>query len=53
MPFNFMEELYNLSLDGYKIILAHVERYDFTHENPNMIYDLVNEGFYSKLMLIV
>lgn len=47
--FNFMEELYNLSLDGYKIILAHVERYDFTHENPNMIYDLVNEGFYMQI----
>lgn len=47
--FNLKEELYNLSLDGYKVILAHPERYDVTHNNPNFIYELVNDGHYMQI----
>lgn len=46
---NLKEELYNLSVDGYKIILAHPERYEITHKNPNLIYELVNEGHYMQV----
>ncbi len=46
---NLKEELYNLSVDGYKIILAHPERYEITHKNPNFIYDLVQDGHYIQM----
>ncbi len=44
MLLNLKEELYNLSIDGYKVILAHPERYEFTHNHINDIYNLVSEG---------
>ncbi len=47
--FNVLDELYNLTLDGYKVIIAHPERYDITHRNPNFIYDLVNAGYYIQV----
>lgn len=47
--YDFKEELYNLKVDGYKVILAHPERYDFTHDDPNTIYDLVDEGYYIQV----
>ncbi|QVK17098.1 capsular biosynthesis protein CpsB [Mycoplasmatota bacterium] len=43
------EALYNLSVDGYKVILAHPERYDITYKNPNYIYELVKEGHYMQV----
>ncbi len=47
--FNLKEELYNLKLDGYKIILAHPERYDITYNKPGFIYELVEEGHYMQI----
>ena len=46
---NLQEELYNLAVDGYKIILAHPERYDFTYNNPQLIYELVKQGHYMQI----
>jgi len=47
--YDLKEELYNLSVDGYKVILAHPERYQITHANPNYIYELVSEGHYMQV----
>lgn len=44
MIYDLKEELYNLSVDGYKVILAHPERYEFTHNDIDYIYSLVRDG---------
>jgi protein-tyrosine phosphatase len=46
---DFDEECYNLSVDGYKIIIAHPERYQFIQDNLNKVYDYVNRGYYIQL----
>lgn len=46
---NVQEELYNLKIDGHQVILAHPERYENTHDNPNFVYDLVSDGFYMQI----
>ena len=44
MPMNIEDVLYSLLEHKYIPILAHPERYVFTQKNPNLIYDLANEG---------
>ena len=41
---NLDDYLYELKLKGYKIIIAHPERYTFTQEEPEIIYQLANQG---------
>ena len=41
------EYLYNISISGYKIIIAHPERYKYVIDNPNKyINKWINEGYY-------
>ncbi len=46
---NVREELYNLKIDGYQVILAHPERYENTRIDPNFVYDLVSDGYYMQI----
>lgn len=43
-PKNLVDIVYELKLKNYVPILAHVERYPKVQENPNIIYDCINEG---------
>ena len=40
------EYLYNISISGYKIIIAHPERYMWVINNPKYIDKWLNEGYY-------
>lgn len=44
VPKNLSDIVYEFKLKGYTPILAHVERYSLIMENPNIIYDCINEG---------
>ena len=44
VPKNLPDVVYEIKLKGYTPILAHVERYSLIIENPNIIYDCINEG---------
>jgi len=41
--------LYNIGLQGYKIILAHIERYDYLMDNPSLLRDLIMRGVYTQV----
>ncbi len=43
-PKNLTDVVYEMKLRKYIPILAHVERYAKIQENPNIIYDCINEG---------
>lgn len=43
-PKNLVDIVYEIKLKKYIPILAHVERYPKIQENPNIIYDCINEG---------
>ncbi|CEO10629.1 putative tyrosine-protein phosphatase CapC [[Clostridium] sordellii] len=43
-PKNIVDIVYEIKLRGYIPVLAHVERYPKVQENPNLIYDCINEG---------
>lgn len=43
-PKNIVDIVYELKIRGYIPILAHVERYIQVKENPNIIYECINEG---------
>lgn len=43
-PKNLVDVVYEIKLRKYIPILAHVERYPKIQENPNLIYDCINEG---------
>lgn len=43
-PKNLTDIVYEMKLRKYIPILAHVERYPKIQENPNIIYDCINEG---------
>jgi protein-tyrosine phosphatase len=43
-PKNLADIVYEIKLRKYIPILAHVERYPKIQENPNIIYDCINEG---------
>ena len=42
----YNEYLYNISISGYKIIIAHPERYMWVINNPRNIDRWMNEGYY-------
>ena len=50
-PLNLYEILFKINLCGYKIILAHPERYPFYFNDFNEYYKLKNAGCYFQLNL--
>lgn len=41
--------LLELQLEGYKIVIAHIERYDFLHGKTNLLKSFVERGMYGQL----
>lgn len=41
--------LFELQMQNYRILLAHVERYPYVLEHPEMLYDLVEAGVYTQV----
>ena len=41
--------IHDLQLSGYRIILAHIERYQIFKDKPDKLKELVNEGVYSQI----
>lgn len=51
-PLNLIPLLFKMQIEGYKIILAHPERYTYWHESFNMLEDLKNRGIFFQINLI-
>lgn len=46
----FIEDiLYELQLKGYRLLLAHVDRYPYLLEKPEILYELVSSGIYTHI----
>ena len=43
-PINIYDVIYEMLENKITPILAHPERYRFVHENPNLIYELIDKG---------
>ena len=43
-PMNIYEAIYNMQDRRYIPILAHPERYSFIQQNPDLVYDLIQNG---------
>src|SRR5690554_537610 len=41
--------LYDLLVMGYVPVIAHPERYQYIHENPGILYSLVEDGIHTQL----
>ena len=41
--------LYNIELKGYKIIMAHIERYDYFKEYPEVLKKYLQKGYYAHV----
>lgn len=41
--------LFDLQMQGYRPLLAHVERYPYVLEHPEMLYELVCAGIYTQM----
>jgi len=41
--------IHDLQFSGYKIVIAHVERYQIFNDKPDKLKKLVNEGVYSQI----
>ena len=52
MYIGFFNLIFNLHVDGYKIILAHPERYSYFHNKTNIYEDLKARGLYFQLNII-
>jgi len=48
-PMNLKQLFFDLQLDGYKIILAHPERYTYWHNNLNTYQELFDRSIYLQL----
>lgn len=51
-PQNLMNIFFDLQIEGYKIILAHPERYAYWHANPRMYQDLKERNILFQLNTI-
>ena len=49
-PHNYLETIFQLQLKGYKVILAHVERYPYLSKSD--LKDFVSRGVYLQLNLL-
>lgn len=41
--------LYELKIKGYRIILAHIERYDYFIDHPELLKQFISEGIYCQI----
>ncbi len=48
-PFMLEEILNEIMKQGIVLILAHVERYGFIMEDPEMLYKLIQKGMYAQI----
>ncbi len=44
IPRYAMDIIYNLRLKDYIPVIAHPERYNYIMDDPNLLYDLINQG---------
>ncbi|MBN4077369.1 hypothetical protein JYT19_00490 [Sulfobacillus acidophilus] len=44
-PPNMLKTLYNIRRFGYRLLLAHIERFDYVYENEQMLENFVNAGY--------
>lgn len=51
-PYFLLEAIFQLSVKGYKIILAHPERYTFYHHSFKEYEELKNRGVYFQMNLL-
>jgi protein-tyrosine phosphatase len=51
-PTNIIPLLFKLQIEGYKIVLAHPERYSYWHKSFDMYEDLKNRGVYFQLNMV-
>ena len=49
-PHNYLETIFQLQLKGYKVILAHAERYPYLTESD--LEDFINRGVYLQLNIL-
>lgn len=47
-PFH-KELLFRIQMLGYKVILAHIERYRIFHEHPELLQEFIEKGMYGQL----
>lgn len=43
-PMNFRQIIYDLKSNGYIPVIAHPERYEYIQKNPQIVYDLIQDG---------
>jgi protein-tyrosine phosphatase len=51
-PTNIIPMLFKLQINGYKIVLAHPERYTYWHKSFDIYEDLKNRGVYFQLNMV-
>ena len=51
-PSNLVPLLFKLQIEGYKIVLAHPERYIYWHKSFEIFEDLKNRGIYFQLNMV-
>lgn len=51
-PPNFQEILFQLQLKGYRVVLAHPERYHYVEENLVLLEELKDKGVYFQVNLL-
>ena len=51
-PFNLVEVLFKLQMQGYKLILAHPERYNFYHQDFNQLESFRDRGILFQMNMI-
>ncbi len=51
-PTNLVNLIFKLQVEGYKIVLAHPERYTYWHKSMETYEDLKNRGVYFQLNMV-
>ncbi len=52
LPMKWKEIFFDLQIAGYKVILAHPERYGFWHNDPEKYFDLKDKGVFLQINTI-
>lgn len=52
MNSRFFEHVFDLNIEGYKVILAHPERYGYFHDNFSIYEDLKERGVFLQINII-
>src|SRR5690606_4407837 len=48
-PFNLKEFIFLATTKGYKLVLAHPERYMYLQSNPDKVQDLIDRGVFMQM----